>query len=255
MLKVPTPRSSTAPGTRCRSLRRRLPRSWPTRSFALWSSGSGSSTPRCPGRPRCCGASCSSRVTGRCPGCGCRRAFAIWPAAAAYGRAPGPSGDRPGLIRPAGAAGYGGHRRARRAGGRRAHSSGRIAAGRAEPDHLPRRRAQHRRRTRPAPDDSRLAGHPAPRPDRTRRPPAWHAHRAAECAGLECRGPDPHRQLKRRVLPGCSSTPNVTGAIPARAGSTVHEVHGGCQAPTSTAATSSPARYWSTSPAPPLPAP
>ena len=70
MMKVPTPKSSTSPGTRCRSLRRCLPRSWPTRSFGPSSSGCGSPTPPWTARPRCCGAICSPTGPGRCPGCG-----------------------------------------------------------------------------------------------------------------------------------------------------------------------------------------
>ena len=42
-----------------------------------------------------------------------------------------------------------------------------------------------------APDDPRLAGHPAPRPHRTRRPPAWHAHRATRWAGTPPARPTP----------------------------------------------------------------
>ena len=70
MMKVPTPMTINIPGTRCRSLRRRLPRSWPTRSSAPSSSGCGSPTPRWPARRRWCSRDLLLDGPGRCPGCG-----------------------------------------------------------------------------------------------------------------------------------------------------------------------------------------
>ncbi|WP_352232091.1 transposase family protein, partial [Actinomycetospora sp. NBRC 106375] len=70
MMTVPTPVSFKIPGTRCRSLRPCLPRSWPTRSSAPWSSGCGSSTPAVAGETTVLWCELLIDGPGRCPGCG-----------------------------------------------------------------------------------------------------------------------------------------------------------------------------------------